>query len=69
MDLYGVWSNFLPCHTNTMEHIYVRNNKYFVTAKEFRDIIDEFFTQPHPKKGTTLERKINNNFQILVSSA
>ena len=48
---------------------HVRNNKYFVTAKEFRDIIDEFFTQPHPKKGTTLERKINNNFQILVSSA
>lgn len=45
------------------EHI--RNNKYFATAKEFRDKTDEFFTQTLPQIGDILGSRINDNVQIL----
>jgi transposase len=48
---------------------HVRNNKYFATAKEFRDKIDEFFSQTLPKIGDILESRINNNFQVLNSAS
>jgi len=44
---------------------HVRNNKYFATAKEFRDKIDEFFTQTLPQIGDILGSRINDNFQVL----
>ena len=47
---------------------HVRNNKYFATAKEFRDKIDEFFNQTLPKIGDILESRINDNFQVLKSA-
>jgi len=47
---------------------HVRNNKYFSTAKEFRDKIDEFFNQTLPKIGDILESRINDNFQVLKSA-
>jgi len=43
----------------------VRNNKYFSTAKEFRDKIDEFFEQTLPGIGDSLKSRINDNFQVL----
>jgi hypothetical protein len=47
---------------------HVRNNKYFATAKEFREKIDEFFSQTLPKIGDILESRINDNFQVLKSA-
>ena len=44
---------------------HVRNNKYFATAKEFRDKIDEFFSQTLPQIGDILGSRINDNFQVL----
>ncbi|MCJ8315417.1 MAG: IS630 family transposase [Saccharospirillaceae bacterium] len=48
---------------------HVRNNKYFATAKEFRDRIDEFFSQTLPKIGDILGSRINDNFQVLNSAS
>jgi len=48
---------------------HVRNNKYFATVKEFRDKIDEFFSQTLPKIGDVLESRINDNFQVLNSAS
>jgi hypothetical protein len=45
---------------------HVRNNKYFSTAKEFRQTIDEFFDKKLPKIGDTLGTRINDNFQVLI---
>jgi len=47
---------------------HVRNNKYFATAKEFRNKIDEFFSQTLLKIGDILESRINN-FQLLNSAS
>ena len=44
---------------------YVRNNRYFATAKEFREKIDEFFREILPKIGSKLSSRINDNFQVL----
>jgi len=41
---------------------HVSNNKYFATAKEFRDKIDEFFIQTLPRIGDILASRINDNF-------
>jgi len=48
---------------------HVRNNKYFATAKEFRDKIDEFFSETLPTIGDILETRINDNFQVLKSAS
>jgi len=48
---------------------YVRNNKYFATAKEFRDKIDEFFIKTLPKIGDELKMRITDNFQVLTSAS
>jgi len=48
---------------------HVRNNKYFATAKEFREKIDEFFSQTLPTIGDVLESRINDNFQVLKSAS
>ena len=44
---------------------HVRNNKYFATAKEFRDKIDEFISQTLPEIGDILGSRINDTFQVL----
>jgi len=44
---------------------HVRNNKYFATAKEFRDKIDAFFSETLPTIGDILKTRINDNFQVL----
>jgi transposase len=47
---------------------HVRNNKNFATAKEFRDKIDELFSETLPTIGNILEARINDNFQVLHSA-
>lgn len=44
---------------------HVRNNRYFATAKEFREKIDEFFQETLPQIGNNLSSRINDNFQVL----
>ena len=46
---------------NLNEH--VRNNKYFATAKEFRQSIEEFFDDTLHQIGHALTSRINDNFQ------
>ena len=45
----------------------VRNNKYFATAKEFRQHINHFFDDVFPNIADSLNGRINDNFQILNS--
>ena len=47
---------------------HARNSKYFATAKEFREAIDNFFIKTLPSIGNTLGSRINDNFQVLTSS-
>lgn len=44
---------------------HVRNNKYFSSAKEFRQRIDDFFHTTLPQIGSQLKNRINDNFQVL----
>jgi len=47
----------------------VRNNKYFATAQEFRQTIDDFFDKKLPQIGATLGNRINDNFQVLIPAS
>jgi hypothetical protein len=44
---------------------YARNNRYFSTAKEFRQHIRPFFNVTLPDIADTLNNRINDNFQVL----
>lgn len=77
-DELNIELHFLPPYSpnlNPIERLwkvmneYVRNNKYFATAKEFRDKIDEFFSQTLPRIGGILASRINDNFQVLNSAS
>lgn len=46
-------------------HENVSNNRYFSSAKEFRQSIAEFFDQTFPKIAGSLVDRINDNFQIV----
>ncbi|MBA6339743.1 hypothetical protein H4J59_01775 [Colwellia sp. MB02u-10] len=48
---------------------YVRHNKYFATAKGFRDKIDKFFSQALAKIVNISANEINANFQVLNSAS
>ena len=45
---------------------HVRNNRYFSTAKEFREAIDNFFINTLPTLASTLGSRINDHFQVLI---
>jgi len=47
----------------------VRNNKYFATAKEFRHQINHFFDVILPDISESLNSRINDNFQVLISAS
>lgn len=47
----------------------VRNNQYFDTAKLFRQRINTFFDETLPEIGSSLNSRINDNFQILKSAS
>lgn len=77
-DELNIKRHFLPPYSpnlNPIERLWkvmnehVRNNKYFATAKEFRNKIDEFFSQTLPKIGDILASRINDNFQVLNSAS
>lgn len=44
---------------------HARNNRYFSTAREFREAIDKFFEVTLPRIGGKLGSWINDNFQVL----
>jgi len=44
---------------------YVRNNRHFTTAKEFRESLEEFFSKTIPEITDVIDKRINSNFQIL----
>ena len=48
---------------------YARNNKYFATAKAFREQINHFFEVTLPGISDSLDNRINDNFQILNSAS
>ncbi|MFT6902870.1 MAG: hypothetical protein ACJAXS_003089 [Colwellia sp.] len=50
-----------------MRNEHIRNNQYFAAAKEFRDKIDEFFSETLLTIGDILETRINDNFQVVNS--
>ncbi len=44
---------------------HARNNRYFATAKAFRDAVDDFFVNTLPAIADSLATRINDNFQVL----
>ena len=48
---------------------YARNNKYFATAKEFRQQLDAFFTETLPTLGAVLATRITDDFQVLKTAS
>ena len=44
---------------------YARNNRFFQTAKEFREAILEFFDVTWPQIAHNMVDRINDNFQII----
>ena len=44
---------------------HARNGRYFATAKEFRERVDDFFTTTLPSIADALDSWINDNFQTL----
>ena len=46
----------------------VRNNKFFKSAKDFKDEINRFFNQVLPEIGESLTSRINDDFQKINHS-
>lgn len=70
----GVVLHYLPTYSpnlNPIERLwkvmneYARNNRFFQTAKEFRETVLEFFEITWPKIAHDMAGRINDNFQIL----
>ena len=70
----GITLHYLPPYSpnlNPIERLwkvmneYARNNRYFSTAKEFRQHIRHFFNVTLPDIADTLNSRINDNFQVL----
>jgi transposase len=74
----GIILHYLPPYSpnlNPIERLWkvmnehARNNKYFATAKEFRQSIDKFFDEILPQIGDALTSRINDNFQTFNFSS
>jgi len=70
--------HYLPSYSpnlNPIERLWkvmneeVRNNQYFATAKEFRQQINHFFKVILPDISESLNSRINDNFQVLISAS
>lgn len=48
---------------------HARNNRYFATAKLFKDAIDNFFANTLPAIADSLKTRINDNFQVLKQAS
>jgi transposase len=66
--------HFLPPYSpnlNPIERLWkvmneqVRNNRFFIGAKDFKAAINGFFDSILPKIGNDLDGRINDNFQFL----
>jgi transposase len=66
--------HFLPSYSpnlNPIERLWkvmnehARNNRFFSSAKQFRETIFEFFNYTLPKISSSLRSRINDNFHIL----
>jgi transposase len=75
--LLGITMTYLPPYSpnlNPIERLWkymnekVRNNRFFTSAKEFRESILSFFKDDWPTLSVGLEGRINDNFQILKSA-
>jgi transposase len=73
----GIVLHFLPTYSpnlNPIERLwkimneYVGNNRFFRSAKEFRDSINEFFEKTWTKIARSMSCRINDNFQIIKKS-
>jgi transposase len=71
---YGIVLHYLPPYSpnlNPIERLwkvmneYTRNNRFFRTAKEFREAILEFFEVTWPQIAPSMVDRINDNFQIV----
>jgi transposase len=71
---HGIVLHYLPAYSpnlNPIERVwklmneYVRNNRVFTSAKEFRQDILAFFNTTWPKISNTMRDRINDNFQTL----
>ncbi|EEB1617028.1 hypothetical protein C9X02_17750 [Salmonella enterica subsp. enterica serovar Enteritidis] len=47
----------------------VRNNRYFATAKEFREKIRHFFSDTLPELAGNLSCRINDHFQKMKNAS
>lgn len=73
---YGIVLHYLPAYSpnlNPIERLwkvmneYVRNNRVFASAKEFRHEIMRFFNTTWPQIANKMRGRINDNFQSLKS--
>lgn len=74
---YGIVLHYLPPYSpnlNPIERLWkvmnenVRNNRFFESAKEFRQAIMDFFDVTWPKIAMSMTGRINDNFQRLDST-
>ena len=77
-ELLNIELHYLPPYSpnlNPIERLWkvmnehARNNVYFATTKAFRESIDHFFEVKLPEIGYSLQSRINDNFQTLVSAS
>lgn len=70
----GICLHFLPPYSpnlNSIERLwkvmneFVRNNRYFSSAREFKDDVKHFFAVTLPSLADSLRSRINDHFQIL----
>lgn len=75
---YGIVLHHLPPYSpnlNPIERLwrimneYVRNNRVFHSAKEFKKEIMNFFTVTWPQIAQSMTTRINDNFQILKQAS
>ena len=66
--------HYLPSHSpnlNTNERLWkvmnehARNNRFFKSAKDFKEALCDFFKNTIPEIGDSLASRINDNFQII----
>lgn len=73
---HNIMLHYLPPYSPNLNPIercwkimneHVRNNKFFGSAKEFRESIDHFFQETWPRIAWSMRDRVNDNFQHLTS--
>jgi len=77
-EKYGIVLHFLPPYSpnlNPIERLwkvmneYVRNNRVFTSAQEFKAKIMDFFNVTWPQIQQSMTERINDNFQTLKQAS